>query len=107
LFDAEAASAILAGDVTVDLTPEEVVLSVLPLLSLALFVWFREHHPGVSAASSVVTLAQAMDLCPGGSFALVRGLAAFLRAYYDALATREEFDVDRVVQGIAQAVAAS
>ena len=107
LFDAEAASAILAGDVTVDLTPEEVVLGVLPLLSLALFVWFREHHPGVSAVSSVVALAQAMDLCPGGSFALDRGLGAFFRAYYDALATREEFDVDRVVQGIVQAVAAS
>jgi hypothetical protein len=77
LFDAEAAAAILAGDVTVDLMPEEVVLGVIPLLSMALFIWFRDHHPGTSTGSSVVALAQVMDLCPGGSFALHRGLAAF------------------------------
>ncbi len=56
LFDAEAAAAILSGDVTVDLTPEEVVLGVIPLLSMALFIWFREHHPGTSADSTVVAL---------------------------------------------------
>ena len=89
------------------MTPEEVVLGVLPLLSLALFIWFREHHPGTSAGSAVVTLAQALDLCPGGSFALHRGMAAFLRAYYDALAAREEYNVDLVVQGLVQAVTAS
>ena len=74
---------------------------------MALFIWFREHHPGTPAGSTVVALAQSLDLCPGGSFALRRGLAAFLIAYNDALATREEFDVDMVIHGIVQAVTAS
>ena len=52
-FDGEAAAAILMGVVTVDLSPEEVVLGVLPLLSMALYVWFREHHPKTSAVTWV------------------------------------------------------
>ncbi len=93
-FDAEAAAAIMMGDVTVDLTPEKVFLGVIPLLSMAFFVWFREHHPETSAGSSA--LVHALDLCPGGSFALRRGLTAFLQAYHDAGATREDFDIDLV-----------
>ena len=69
-FDAEAAAAVLMGDVTIDLTPEEVVLGVIPLLSMALFVWFREHHPETSAGSNLAALAHALDLFPRGSFAL-------------------------------------
>ncbi len=49
----------------------------------------------------------AMDLCPGGSFELRRGSTAFLKAYHDAAATREDFDIDLVVHGIVQAVGAS
>jgi hypothetical protein len=44
---------------------------------------------------------------PGGSFALRRGLTPLVLAYYDAVATREDFDVDRVVQGILKAIGAS
>ena len=95
------------GDVTVDLTPEEMVLGVLPLLSMALFVWFREHHPETSAGSNLTALAHALDLCPGGFFALRRGLTAFLQACNDAIAAREDIEVDLVVHGIVRAVNAS
>jgi hypothetical protein len=73
-------------------------------------------YPWPSSSGSVSTiqgralgvgLAQSLDLCPGGSFALRRGLTAFLNAYNDALASLEEFDIDLVVQGIVQAVGAS
>ncbi len=53
-IDAEDAAAVLNGDVTVDMTPEEVVLGALPFTSMSLFVWFCEHHPETSAASAVV-----------------------------------------------------
>jgi hypothetical protein len=64
-----------------------VVLGVVPLLTMALFVWFREHHPETLTGSSVVALAHAMDLCPCGSFALRRGLAEFLHAYFGIVQT--------------------
>ena len=106
-FDAEAAAAVRGGDVTVDLTPEEVVLGVIPLLSMALFIWFREHRPEMAGGSDLAALARAVDLCPGGSFALFEGLSPFMLAYSAATAAREDIDVDSVVQGLVQAVSAS
>jgi hypothetical protein len=58
-FDYQVAMAIGRGDVTIASTPEEIVLGALPILSAALYIWFREHRPGPRVTPAVVLAAQA------------------------------------------------
>ena len=106
-FDSEAAAAIDNDTILLDLTPEEFVLGVLPIMSMALYVWFREHRPGPQALAAVITAAQATDLCPGGVFNLHDGLAGFIKAYAAARASDEDFNIDLVYHALARAVEAT
>ena len=60
-FDYEITLAIDSGEITLDSTPEEVGLGALPLLSAALFLWFREYDPAPRAVPEVVLAAQGLD----------------------------------------------
>ena len=106
-FDFTVADAITCGEVTIDSTPEEIVLGALPILSAALFLWFREHRPGPRTLPAVVLAAQATDLCRGGSFNLQDGLEGFLAAYATAYATDQAFNVDLVYNALARAISDS
>ena len=59
-FDLYASRLIEDGLVRIALSPEDVALGVLPLLPLALHLWFRYHTPSAAAPSSVVLLAEKM-----------------------------------------------
>ena len=92
-FDFQVAGVITRGEVPIASTPEEAVLGALPILSAALFVWFREHRPGPRMLPAVVLAAQATAFCHGGSFNLQDGLEGFLAAYATAYATDQAFNV--------------
>ena len=83
------------------------MLGALPILSGALYIWFREHRPGPRVLPAVVLAAQATDLCRGGSFNLQDGLDGFLAAYAEAYAVDQAFSVDLVYNALAKAVSES
>ena len=103
-FDFTVSTAIDSGEITLDSTPEEVLLGALPILSAALFLWFREHVPAPRAVPEVVLAAQGLDLCRGGSFNLLEGLNAFYHAYGAAEMGNIPYSVELVYQAIARAV---
>ncbi len=106
-FDSKAAQAVQTGLVIVDMTPEEVALGVLPILSFALYVWFREHRPAANATSTVVVAAQETSLSPDGAFSPYDGLRAFRRAYQATQISGETFNIDLVYHALVRAVKAS
>ena len=106
-FDSEAALAVQTGLVIIDMTPEEVALGVLPILSFALYVWFREHRPAANATSTVVVAAQETTLSPDGAFSPYDGLRAFRRAYQATQISGETFNIDLVYHALVRAVEAT
>ncbi len=85
----------------------EVALGVLPLLSAALYIWFRDHRPAEHSASPILAAAQSTSLSPDSRFNPHDGLRAFRRAYQAVQVSGEPFNIDLVHRALVRAVEAT
>jgi hypothetical protein len=93
-FDLFASRLIDDGRVIVALSPADVALGVLPLLPLALHLWFAFHAPSAAAPSSVVAAAEKFVFVRQGKLDFSSDLYILNGVYSKVKGADEEFDVD-------------
>jgi hypothetical protein len=92
-FDLHASRLIKDGLVRIALSPEDIALGVLPLLPLALHLWFRFHTSSAAAPSMVVSLAEKMVFVRGGKLDFSADLDKLNDAYALAAGAEDDFDL--------------
>ena len=96
-FDQECAALIDGGTFTLDLDPLEMLLGVLPLLQLALHVWFAEHLPRLRGVSELESAATALSFITGGLFSPRAAFRPFLIIYATTISRGDDFNTDTVM----------
>ena len=87
-----------------DLDPLEITLGVLPLLQLALHVWFARHRPAIADGLRLLTAARAVSFVADGQFNMGKFYTPFVSVYSAVIADGEEFDTDKVVGALLYAI---
>ncbi len=105
-FDAECADLISRGTFTLDLDPLEMLLEVVPVLQLALHLWYRDHVPPRLGPSRLEQAAAALTLDTAGRFT-PRAFRPFLTAYSAAKMHGDSFNTDIVMNELMRAISAS
>ena len=82
---------------TFDLDPLEMALGLLPLLPLALFIWFRAHRHTTSGPSELARIAASLSFTVNGAFDPRASFHDFRLAFATALAERIEFNTDEIM----------
>ena len=106
-FDLYASRLIEDGMVRIALSPEDVALGVLPLLPLALHLWFRFHTPSAAAPSSVVSLAEKMVFMRRGQLDFSADLDELNIAFAQATGTEDDFDLPLAYGNLVRSMATS
>jgi hypothetical protein len=103
-FDYYASEAIVGGEVEVEVSPLDLALGVLPLMQLALHLWFDRHSFRASAESPLVALARGLNFASAtGALQPERSLQeAFLPAWAQATSAVDEIPVAAVYHAIVQ-----
>ena len=105
-FDYVGARYIRSGMCRVALSAEERQVGYIPLLHIALFVWYQEHSYSPSdATSGFLAAAKKLTFTVAGLFDPRRDMDDLISAKQLAASTRERYDPDLVSRAILRAVA--
>ena len=103
-FDRACAQLLEDGDITLEMDPLAVALGLVPLMPLALHLWFRGHRPGASAVPDIIRQAQSLTFMNRGSFDPRASFYDFLDADSAALRDHLDFDIDAVMGHLVRAI---
>jgi hypothetical protein len=83
------------------------LLGVLPVLQLAMHLWYRDHVPPRLGASRLEQAAASLTLVTAGRFTPRAAFRPFLTAYSAAKQHGESFNTDAIMNELMRAISAS
>ena len=103
-FDYDAAELIELGTVDLDLQPLDLALGVIPLLQLALHIWYDGHRHTHATTSPLLAAAKAFKLHQGAVFDPRVGLRPLREEFAAALGSKDLVPTDAVYQALVKAI---
>ena len=104
-FDYMGARCIRAGDCAVELSEAEKAVGYLPLLHIALCVWYAEHaYSPEDSVGGFLAAAKKLSFTKAGTFDPKEDMDFLVLAKQKAASARERFDPDLVYRAILRAV---